>query len=233
MSEYHVIIPSAGSGSRMQSTAPKQYLSLHGKPVLRHVIDTFEACPLISSVTIVIAPHDGYWQAGLLAGTSKTRVVACGGATRAESVLNGLLQLAAADNDWVLVHDAARPGIDAEMLLRLVNATDEQAVGAILALPVADTLKRAKGENIIHETIPRTDLWQAQTPQMFGYAALKQALARFLHQHPTDEAQVMEWSGVSPKLILGDLKNLKITYPQDLTIVAALMQAAEQHRDER
>lgn len=227
MSEYHVLIPCAGHGSRMQSVAPKQYLLLNGKPILRHAIDTFESQSQIKSITVVIADQDVFWNPDLLVDCKKTRVLACGGTTRAETVLNGLKQLDVSDDDWVLVHDAARPGLDSVMLNRLLNGVGPQDSGGILALPLADTLKRAGSHACIGETIPRDGLWQAQTPQMFGYALLKQALSTHLQQQPTDEAQAMEWMGYRPKLILGGLKNMKITYPQDLTVVAALLQAGD------
>lgn len=224
MSEYHVLIPCAGHGSRMQSVQPKQYVLLHGKPLLRHAIDVFEAIPEIRSITIVVADADSYWQDTLLEGCLKTHVVACGGDTRAATVLNGLKTLNIAADDWVLVHDAARPGIDAEMLARLFAAAENSDVGAILALPLADTLKRADDQAVIIDTQPRDGLWQAQTPQMFRHAPLQQALSQYLHKQPTDEAQAMEWMGYRPQLAVGGLKNLKVTYPQDLQVVAALMQ---------
>jgi 2-C-methyl-D-erythritol 4-phosphate cytidylyltransferase len=113
------------------------------------------------------------------------------------------------------------------MIARLINAVSADEIGALLALPLADTLKRADAHGLIHETIPRQQLWQAQTPQMFRHAALQQALTTHLQRNPTDEAQAMEWMGHCPKLVLGDLKNMKVTYPQDLTVVAALLQAAQ------
>lgn len=224
MSEYHVLIPCAGHGSRMQSVQPKQYVLLHGKPLLRHAIDVFEAIREIRSITIVVADADSYWQDTLLEGCLKTHVVACGGDTRAATVLNGLKTLNIAADDWVLVHDAARPGIDAEMLARLFVAAENSDVGAILALPLADTLKRADDQAVIIDTQPRDGLWQAQTPQMFRHAPLQQALSKYLQKQPTDEAQAMEWMGYRPQLAVGGLKNLKVTYPQDLQVVAALMQ---------
>lgn len=229
MVQYHVIIPSAGSGSRMQSNAPKQYLPINGKPILRYAIDIFESLPEITSVHVVIAKEDAYWEETLLIGCQKTRALSCGGATRAESVLNGLQTIAAdiSEQDWILVHDAARPGLDAEMVLRLMAAAQQTDAGAILALPVADTLKRADQCQQITATISRESLWQAQTPQMFRLGMLRQALITHLQRQPTDEAQAMEWMGYQPKLVLGDLKNMKITYPQDLNIAASLMQAAQ------
>jgi len=227
MSKYHVLIPSAGRGTRMQSTLPKQYLSLLGQPLLRHVIQRFESCEQIDSITIVIAEDDLDWQPSLLDGCQKTQVISCGGATRAESVLNGLKALRdrVQPADWMLVHDAARPGIDQEMLQRLMDAVGTSDTGGILALPLADTLKRADHQGGITETIPREHLWQAQTPQMFRYVDLHNALHTYLSRHPTDEAQAMEWMGKQPQLVLGSLKNMKVTYPDDLQVVAALMQS--------
>lgn len=229
MAKYHVLIPSAGHGARMQSETPKQYLVLNGKPILRHAIDVFEAMPEIASITIVIADEDPFWKPALLNQCHKTRVVSVGGETRAASVLNGLKAIAMSvkADDWILVHDAARPGVDQAMIHRLMDAVSDQDIGAILALPLADTLKRADANASVSETIPREKLWQAQTPQMFRHGELQQALTTHLQRHPTDEAQAMEWMGHPPKLVLGDLKNMKITYPQDLTVVAALMQATQ------
>lgn len=227
MSLYHVLIPSAGRGTRMQSTLPKQYLTLLGEPILRHVVQRFESLEQITSITIVIAEDDLDWQPSLLDGCQKTQVMPCGGVTRAESVLNGLnaLRDLVEPDDWILVHDAARPGIDHEMLQRLINAVGTSDTGGILALPLADTLKRADNHGQVSETIPRQHLWQAQTPQMFRYADLHNALNTYLSRHPTDEAQAMEWMGKQPRLVLGSVKNMKVTYPDDLQVVAALMQS--------
>lgn len=233
MTHYHVLIPSAGHGARMQSAAPKQYLFLNGKPILRHAIDIFEAMPVISRIFIVIAAEDTYWSDNILQGCHKTQVLPCGGDSRAASVYQGLQALASQVDaqDWVLVHDAARPGIDATMVQRLIDAIGPADIGGLLALPLADTLKRADVAQQVAATIPREALWQAQTPQMFRAGMLQQALATCLTRQPTDEAQAMEWMGHSPKLVLGDLKNLKITYPHDVAVVSALMQAAQSEQD--
>ncbi len=217
----------------MQSVAPKQYLPLNGKPILRHAIDTFEAIPAISRIFIVTASEDAYWSDDLLQGCYKTQVLSCGGDSRAASVDQGLQAMASYidRDDWVLVHDAARPGIDAEMVQRLIDAIRPTDVGGLLALPLADTLKRADTTQHAVETVPREALWQAQTPQMFKAGMLQQALATHLHRQPTDEAQAMEWAGHVPKLVLGDLKNLKITYPHDVAVVSALMQATQSEQD--
>lgn len=233
MTEYHVLIPSAGSGSRMQSAFPKQYLPLNGKPILRHAIDIFEAMPIVSRIFIVVAREDAYWSDALLQGCHKTQVLSCGGDSRAATVYQGLQAISSQvdSKDWVLIHDAARPGIDEKMVDRLIGAIGPTEVGGLLALPLADTLKRADALTQVAATIPRDALWQAQTPQMFRAGMLQQALAHYLDRQPTDEAQAMEWMGHAPKLVLGDLKNLKITYPHDLTVVSALMQAAQSEQD--
>lgn len=233
MTQYHVLIPCAGSGSRMKSATPKQYLPLNGKPILRHAIDIFEAMPIVSQIFIVIAAADAYWSDELLQGCHKTKVLTCGGESRAASVYQGLQALVSQvdSEDWVLVHDAARPGIDAEIVQRLIHAMQAQDIGGLLALPLADTLKRAGATQHVSATIPREALWQAQTPQMFKIGMLEQALASSLERQPTDEAQAMEWAGYSPKLVLGDLKNLKITYPHDIAVVSALMQATQSEQD--
>lgn len=228
MSQYHVLIPCAGRGTRMKSTLPKQYLSLLGEPLLKHVIQCFESFYAIASISIVIAEDDQDWQTCLLEGCQKTQVMTCGGSTRAETVLNGLHALRALVQpaDWILVHDAARPGIDHVVLQRLINAVGVSDIGGILALPLADTLKRGDDQRHITETIPREHLWQAQTPQMFRYADLYSALNTYLTRQPTDEAQAMEWMGKRPKLVLGSLKNMKVTYPDDLQVLTALMHMA-------
>lgn len=233
MSQYHVLIPCAGNGSRMQSVAPKQYLPLNGKPILRHAIDIFEAMPIVSRIFIVIAAVDEYWSDELLQGCYKTLVLTCGGDTRAASVYQGLQAMMTQENgdDWILVHDAARPGVDAKMVQRLIDAMQPADIGGLLALPLADTLKRADSSQHVSATISREALWQAQTPQMFKVGMLQQALMSSLDRQPTDEAQAMEWAGHTPKLVLGDLKNLKITYPHDIAVVSALMQATESEQD--
>lgn len=217
----------------MRSPAPKQYLSLNGKPVLRHSIDIFEAMPIVSRIFIVTATEDEYWSDELLQGCHKTQVLSCGGDSRASSVHQGLqaMMMHVEGDDWILVHDAARPGVDAQMVQRLIDAIQPSDIGGLLALPLADTLKRADASQHVSATIPREALWQAQTPQMFKVGMLQQALMSSLDRQPTDEAQAMEWAGHTPKLVLGDLKNLKITYPHDIAVVSALMQAAQNEQD--
>jgi 2-C-methyl-D-erythritol 4-phosphate cytidylyltransferase len=139
-------------------------------------------------------------------------------------VLNGLIAIEAqvATDDWILVHDAARPGLTNQLLNHLLKTLENDPVGGLLALPLADTLKRADSEQRVSATVPRADLWQAQTPQMFRYVALKGALTQF-NGSPTDEAEAIESLGLKPKLVTGELRNLKVTYVQDLAVVSALM----------
>ncbi len=225
---FHVIIPAAGSGSRMGADAPKQYLSLNGKPLIQHVIKVFDQAAEINSIHIILSEGDVHWRsAGLsLSGKnpgSKVQVHYCGGDTRAETVLNALNAITAQvdADDWILVHDAARPGLSNLLLNQLISTLENDEVGGLLALPVADTLKRADTQQRVSATVPRADLWQAQTPQMFKYATLKKALTEFAGT-PTDEAEAVEALGLKPKLVTGELRNLKVTYPQDLAVLSAL-----------
>lgn len=224
MARFHVIIPAAGTGSRMGAELPKQYLNLHGKPLIQHAIEIFKQSSRISSIHIILSEQDEYWQAVNLNLGSKTKAHICGGDTRSATVLNGLAAIANSvdENDWVLVHDAARPGLSDALLNRLLNSLENDPVGGLLAMPVADTLKRADSNQAVAATVPRNDLWQAQTPQMFRYATLKKALSEF-EGVPTDEAEAIEALGLKPKLVPGDLRNLKVTYPQDLAVLSALL----------
>jgi 2-C-methyl-D-erythritol 4-phosphate cytidylyltransferase len=224
MPRFHVIIPAAGSGSRMGADAPKQYLRLNGKSLIQHVIKVFDQATKINSIHIVLSEGDTHWRSTYLNLSGKAQVHHCGGETRAMSVLNGLHAIASQvdEDDWILVHDAARPGLSNVLLSQLINSLENDAVGGLLALPLADTLKRADSEQCITATMPRTDLWQAQTPQMFRYGTLKTALTDFKCA-ATDEAEAIEAMGLKPKLVNGELRNLKVTYPQDLAVLSALL----------
>jgi len=225
MAKFHVLIPAAGSGSRMGSGIPKQYLPLLGKPLVAHSLKLFAENPRIDSVNIVLSAEDTEWQKLAIDLHEKITVHRCGGETRAATVLNGLEQMdGAAEDDWVLVHDAARPGLTHELLDRLLDDLQDDPVGGLLAIPLADTLKRADAMQRVARTEPRENLWQAQTPQMFRYALLKKAL-QAVGTAPTDEAQAIEALGHKPKLVLGDLRNLKITYARDLALVEAILNA--------
>ena len=223
---FHVIIPAAGAGSRMQNVLPKQYLPLAGKPMISHAIKVFFEHARISSIHLALSPEDMFWRSLTLEPTSKLKLHYTGGETRAQTVLNTLQVMDVADDDWVLVHDAARPGLTHALLDNLLNTLENDAVGGLLALPLADTLKQSSAQNSVKKTIPRDSLWQAQTPQMFRYAMLKKALESFdgtvNNSNPTDEAEAIEALGLQPKLVQGELRNLKITYPQDLVLLEAL-----------
>ncbi|MEY4928618.1 MAG: hypothetical protein RL279_357 [Pseudomonadota bacterium] len=208
----------------MGAEAPKQYLRLNGKSLIQHVIKVFDQATKINSIHIILSEGDTHWRSTYLNLSSKAQVHHCGGETRAMSVLNGLHAIAsqADEDDWILVHDAARPGLSNVLLSQLINSLENDAVGGLLALPLADTLKRADSEQYVAATMPRTDLWQAQTPQMFRYGTLKTALTDFKGA-ATDEAEAIEAMGLKPKLVNGELRNLKVTYPQDLAVLSALL----------
>lgn len=224
MVQFHVIIPAAGTGSRMANVLPKQYIPLAGKPIISHTIEVFFNNPRISSIHLALSADDAFWRTLSLDPASKLKLHYTGGNSRAETVLNTLQALNIPQDDWVLVHDAARPGLTNELLNHLLNTLQDDAVGGLLALPVADTLKQADTQNRIEKTIPRDSLWQAQTPQMFRAATLQKALENFAGA-PTDEAQAIEALGLSPKLVQGELRNMKVTFPQDLTLLELLFSA--------
>ena len=215
---YFALIPAAGVGARMGTTNPKQYLKIGGKPMLRHTLDAFLSSELIAHTFVVVSPDDPYIDA--VAPNHGVTVLRCGGASRMESVRNGLAVLAntLARNDWVLVHDAARPGLTAELIEKLITGTGDHPAGGLLALPVVDTVKRCiDGEAA--GTVPRNGLWLAQTPQMFRYELLRDALAAATDPDSiTDDASAVEALGLSPKLVEGHPRNLKVTLPDDIRI---------------
>jgi 2-C-methyl-D-erythritol 4-phosphate cytidylyltransferase len=207
----------------MGVSAPKQYLTLDGQALIQHVIRVFDQSPQIQSIHVILSEQDAHWRNAYLNASEKAKVHYCGGETRSETVLNGLnaMQDSVAEHDWILVHDAARPGLTNRLLTQLISSLQDDEVGGLLALPLADTLKMSDAESRVAKTIPRDQLWQAQTPQMFKYATLKRALGNF-NGSPTDEAEAIEALGLKPKLVTGELRNLKVTYPQDLVVLSAL-----------
>lgn len=228
MANFHLIIPAAGIGNRMATAIPKQYLQVAGKPMISHSVQTFFACPRISNIILGLSPDDHFWRTLPLDPNSKLKLSYTGGDTRAQTVLNTMLAFSEtiADDDWVLVHDAARPGLSLSLLNTFLDTLQDDAVGGLLALPLADTLKQSNQEARSVKTIPREHLWQAQTPQMFRYQTLKNALSQF-EGSPTDEAQAIEALGLQPKLVVGALNNMKVTYPQDIAVVEALMKQGD------
>jgi 2-C-methyl-D-erythritol 4-phosphate cytidylyltransferase len=228
MARYFAVIPAAGEGSRMGGDLPKQYLELAGRPLLYHAVRRLAGDPRIEQVFVVLAPGDQHYTRidwGAFAG--KIEPLYCGGETRAASVFNGLLAAndAIAASDWVLVHDAARPCLGRSDLDRLIGELGEDATGGLLALPVADTLKRANREARVMQTESRENLWQAQTPQMFRYRLLVEALRASDPAAITDEASAVEKFGLRPKLVMGDARNLKVTYPQDLELAELILKS--------
>lgn len=224
MPRHYAIVPAAGSGSRFGAEKPKQYLDLLGRPLIFHTLAALTAHPAIDRVWVVLAPDDPFWPDydwSILG--PKLETVRCGGATRADSVTNALraAAMSAADDDWVLVHDAARPCISQAMLDGLFDELADDPVGGILAVPVADTLKRADAEQRVAATESRDGLWQAQTPQMFRYGSLVEALEKC--RDVTDEAGAIESLGLQPRLVRGDSTNLKVTFPADLALAAMIL----------
>lgn len=220
------LIVAAGRGSRLQASAPKQYLALSGRPILSHTISAFAAIPEIAAVQVVIHPDDADLYASCVRGFgNKLLPPVHGGATRQLSVRLGLEALKAANPDRVLIHDAARPFVPSETIRRVIGALD-RAVGAIAALPLVDTLKLATPNGTIAGTAPREHVWRAQTPQGFRYAAILSAHDR-AHKAQrsdfTDDAQVAEWAGLDVALVQGSEENFKVTTAEDLVRAEAVV----------
>ena len=222
---YHALIPSAGKGTRFRGDLPKQYWMLEDKPVLVHGLERLAAAFPLSQTCVAVSPGDRWYDEAMGAMPAVT-LLRCGGATRAETVRNALSAMTdVGDDDWILVHDAVRPCVDAASLARLREELADETVGGLLAVPVVGTLKRGDEARRSVATESREGLWSAQTPQMFRYGVLRRALERADAIQCTDEAQAVEALGLAPRLVLGDSANLKITYPDDLALAAAIMTA--------
>jgi 2-C-methyl-D-erythritol 4-phosphate cytidylyltransferase len=235
---YYLVIPAAGSGRRFAAVTPKQYAPLAGATVIEHALAPFEADADCLGLVIALAPDDPHWDA-VAARRRRPVVRAQGGAERALSVRSGLAALGASarDDDWVMVHDAARPCLTTPDLLRLKQSLEGDPTGGLLAVPLADTLKRAidiDAENAqVDGTIDRAGLWRAATPQCFRLGTLTRALdgAIAAGRVPTDEAQAVEWAGGRPRLIPCRADNIKVTTSEDLVLAAAILatRSTEQH----
>lgn len=233
--ELIALVPAAGVGSRavrpgQQHHLPKQYQLIHGQSMLRHTVRALLADDRVMQVCVVVAPDDP-WAESALQGLPRCRVLACGGGTRAETVLNGLRHMALSARSWVLVHDAARPGLPLDSLSRLIDQCSAHEVGGLLALPVPDTVKRAvtvcvpgyeagamgASPPVVQASVDRAGLWLAQTPQMFRAGVLLQALEQAGPLNPlvTDESSALELAGYQPLLVEGSPRNFKVTWPQD------------------
>jgi len=218
--EFWAVVPAAGVGARMRADRPKQYLRVGERTVLEHTLNCFLGHPTLKGLVVCLAEDDPYWPGLACAGDPRIERAA-GGCERADSVLNGLLHLlglGAREDDWVLVHDAARPNLSRDDLNLLLGELAEDPVGGLLAVPARDTLKRADRNGRVRETIDRSVIWQAYTPQMFRLGQLHRSLADALvsRANITDEASALEWAGHAPRLIEGRADNLKITRPEDL-----------------
>lgn len=224
---YYALVPAGGGGSRMGADRPKQYLPLLGRPLIWHTLNTLCAVSAIDKVMVVIAAEDAEWDThDWSAFAGRLEVLRCGGPTRAASVTNGLRMMDGriGTEDWILVHDAARACLSVGHVEKLIAEVGADPAGGILAVPVADTLKRAapgEGPVRIAATVSREQLWQAQTPQMFRHGMLLDAL----ESTPvvTDEASAIEAQGLHPRLVAADATNLKITYPLDLHLAEMIL----------
>ena len=226
------LIAAAGGGARFGGGVPKQYAPVAGVPLLRRAIESLFGAVVFDAVFVVLAPDDALYaeRIGAIHGVEPLR---CGGATRAESVRNGLAAIGrrAEAEDWILVHDAARPCIDVATVHRLLRELEGEPVGGLLAVPLADTLKRAEtGAGLrAASTEAREGLWCAQTPQMFRYAILQHALRQADLTKITDEAQAIEALGVKPRLVQGSSLNIKVTYPEDIALAEAILAQRRAH----
>jgi len=217
---FYALVPCAGTGSRAGTQGPKQYERIAGQPLVWHTLAAFAAVKRIARTLVVVAPGDGFFERN----PTSALVVACGGATRAQSVQNGLYELrrvGATEQDWVLVHDAARCLVTPELIDKLIDSVGEDSVGGLLGHKLPDTIKR-EVDGRAAETIERDDKWLAQTPQMFRIGMLMQALERAGNQ-VTDEAAAIESIGGKPMLVEGGAQNFKVTYPEDFAAAEVVL----------
>ncbi len=222
-----IVIPAAGVGKRMGREVPKQYLELRGKPIIAHAIERLAALPGVRGVMVAIAETDAFWD-DVHPTMDVPLWTTSGGVERCHSVLNALtdLGLHAREDDWVLVHDAARPCVRSSDLEKLVGTLKDDMVGGLLAMPVRDTMKRAGDDGRVVTTEPREGLWHALTPQMFRLGMLRHALEEAIEAEElvTDESAAMERAGHRPRLVEGHGDNLKITRPEDLALAEFFLQ---------
>ena len=227
MQNIHLIIPAAGESSRMGSTTPKQFSNFHGKTILEFVESIFSKLAAIKTITIALNKNQKYIESLGCQFSKKTTLFNCGGSTRSETVLNALMVMGEGiqKKDWIMVHDAARVGITESLVNNFIQELVDHKVGGVLAVPAIDTVKRVDTKQQITGTEKREEIWLAQTPQMFRFDLLKDALKSF-KGNPTDESEAIEALGLSPKVVKGNLVNFKITYPEDLTRVERLVRGA-------
>jgi 2-C-methyl-D-erythritol 4-phosphate cytidylyltransferase len=240
--QCHALLPTAGTGSRLGGVLPKQFQELAGKPMLAYALEAFAKTPEIASIWVGVSPGfiDNPILSALSSNSTPIQFLPSGGPTRQETVRNTLaamLEAGIPETDWILVHDAARPGISTKLIQKLIHAVTQAGEGGLLAMPVADTLKMANPNSAIAgnpnrsiKTISRDHLWQAQTPQMFALKHLHDAITEGIRLEAdiTDEASAMELSGSSPLLIEGASRNFKVTHPADWDLMQSILRAADQ-----
>jgi 2-C-methyl-D-erythritol 4-phosphate cytidylyltransferase len=226
------VVPAAGIGMRMKASRPKQYIELAGKPMLQWTLERLLASPEVAGAVVVLAPNDSWWKR-MAFKPAKPVLLAKGGAERQDSVLNGLeaLKGRAVDEDYVLVHDAARPCLRVDDVDRLVKAGRKHAVGALLARRITDTVKRADSNGTVQFTVDRHALWAAQTPQMFRLGTLRKVLrdAQKRNVPVTDEALAMERFDQLPVLVEAHGSNIKVTLPEDIALAEFLLAGQRAH----
>lgn len=225
MPKIFALVPAAGQGTRLGDAVPKQYIPLAGKPMMFHALETLASIARIHTVVAILSPLDRHWgEHDWSEFPDKIEAAFTGGSNRAESVVNALEHLAPrmAKDDWVLVHDAARPCITKSLVEQFLDELITDPVGGLLAMPLADTLKRAEVTLRVAETVPRENLWRAQTPQMFRNAILRRGLAS--KPDATDESQAVEnLLGQAPKLVQGENSNIKVTFAEDLELAELIL----------
>jgi len=227
------LIPAAGKGSRIGDECPKQYMALLGKPMLAYSIGTLVNHPRVSAVFVVISPEDNWFQRfDWSVFGAELEILRVGGATRSQSVANGLRAMgdAVGPDDRVLVHDAARPCLSIELLDRLIDGVGQDSAGGLLACRIADTIKSADTQNRVNETRPRDGLWSAQTPQMFPRGLLERALSEADNNEITDDASAVERLGYQPLLIESEIENLKVTYAGDLHLAETILKSRKDNQ---
>ncbi len=221
LSKYYVIVPVAGKGSRFGSTLPKQYTLINGISILEHTLSALLLVDRIEQIILVASPDDNNIDV-YQSISPKLTIHKVGGITRAHSVINGLKKLNCHAHDWVLVHDAARCCITPKMVNMLIDKLSINPVGGILAHQSTDTVKYVT-DNVIDKTIPRECIYLAQTPQMFRYHILYDALDNADLSLVTDEASAVEQLGLTVQIIINDNTNIKVTYPHDIKLAELLL----------
>ena len=224
--KYWCVVPAAGVGKRMGAALPKQYLTLAGKTVIEHTVERLICLSKIINVVVVVVAEDQYWEQLEISNHGKVRTVA-GGQERFQSVLNGLewLRQAAADDDWVLVHDAARPCVRPSDIEKLIEQLNDSSVGGLLASPIQNTVKQCDAQRQVLKTVDRGRYWHAYTPQMFRFGLIYRALVQADNKENkvTDEASAVEALGFHPLLVEGARDNIKITHSEDLVLAEAFL----------